>query len=117
MVTDLATDAVRRVLATSLSATDRVALHGTLIYLDTVGHIVAWEIPDEVEWVGVGVDTIQNGNGTKALLLPGAGVALLDGSYRLDLRIARSWFETLAPQGTDNSYIDQAELVFNFGHS
>ena len=45
-----------------------------LIYLDAFGHIVAWDIPDEVEWVGVPVDVIQNGNGTKAMLLPRAGV-------------------------------------------
>jgi len=117
MVTDLATDAVRRVPATSLSAADRAALHGTLIYLDTFGHIVAWDIPDEVEWVDVGVDAIQNGKGNKAILLPGAGMALLDGPHRLDLRIARSWFETLAPQAADNSYLDQAEFEFNIGHS
>ena len=117
VVTDLATRVVRRVLATSLSQADRASLHGTLVYLDKFGHIVAWDIPDEVEWVDVVVDVIQNGNGTKALLLPGAGVDLLDGPHRLDLRITRSWFETLAPQGTDNSYIDQAEIVFNIGHS
>jgi hypothetical protein len=117
MVTDLATDAVRRVLATSLSAADRAALHGTLIDLDTFGHIVAWDIPDEVEWVDVAVDAIQNGKGNKALLLPGAGIALLDGPHRLDLRIARAWFETLAPQAADNSYLDQAAFEFNIGHS
>jgi hypothetical protein len=113
IVTELATKTVRRVMATMLSPADRALLRGTVVYLDRFGHIVDWLIPDVVEWLGVALDLVQNGNGSKALLLPAAGAALSDGRYRLDLRIARPWFETLAPRGPDNTYLDQAGFEFD----
>lgn len=113
IVTDLRTQAVRRVMATMLSADDRALLSGTVVFLNALGDIVDWEIPEIVEWLGVPVEVIQNGHGTKALLLPAASTVLSDGRYRFDLRIARPWFETLAPRGPDNTYLDQARLEFD----
>lgn len=117
LVTMLSTNATRRVLATSLSAADRAALTGVTIGLDAQGHIVAWDVPDVVEWLDVAFDLIQNGDATKALMLPRAAVKLPDGRHRLDLRIARPWFETLAPQGAGNTYLDQAGFEFSVGHA
>lgn len=117
VVVTLATNATRRVVATSLSADDRALLHGVVIYLDALGHIVAWDIPDAVAWPDVGVDLIQNGSATKALLLPRAGAPLQDGAHRLQLRIVRPWFETLDAQSADNTYLDQAEIALTVGHA
>lgn len=115
LVTDLSTNATRKIRASSLVAADRALLQGISLYLDRFGHIVAWHIPDVTAWNDVAFALIQNGTATKALLLPGATGALADGHYRFEFAIRRPWFETLDPEGPDNTYLDHATLEFNVG--
>ncbi|HEX7945416.1 MAG TPA: hypothetical protein VF495_12155, partial [Phenylobacterium sp.] len=67
--------------------------------------------PDDAEWRAVALTTIQNADGTHALLFAPGG--LPGGEYRLQLGITRRWFDTTAPVGPDNAYQDEATLSFS----
>ncbi len=111
LVTDSGTDMVSRVRAPALSPGDRALLADVTVDLNEALQIIRWHTPTKVDWVTQPITVIQNAPATQALLLPGAG-GVAAGHYRLNLSITRRWFDTMAPLGPDNAYLDTSALEF-----
>lgn len=110
VITSLTTRLTTTRPATGFSRAEVLALRGVTLVFDRAGRLVDWTRPDDSEWQAVALTTIQNADGTKALLIPQG--ALPTGEYRLKFAITRRWFDTIAPVGPDNAYQDQATVVF-----
>ena len=112
VVTEVATGVQHSVRVRGLTAADRELLRGVTVDLNRALEIVRWHVPDTVAWVAQPLSIIQNADATKALVLP-QGAPVSDGTYRLSFAITRHWFETIAPPGPDNTYIDDGEILFD----
>lgn len=112
VVTDLRTRDEAQVRAPALSREDRAMLADVTVDLNDALRIIRWRTPTTVEWVPTPITMIQNAPATHALLLPGPG-HLIGGTYRLTLALTRRWFDTVAPVGTGNAYLDDGVLEFD----
>ncbi|MBB1512782.1 hypothetical protein H5399_09225 [Tessaracoccus sp. MC1627] len=65
-----------------------------------------------VSWVDQECAVIQKAPATQALILPLG--ALPDGDHRLEMSIARPWFDTLDAIGPGNAYLDDSTIEFTF---
>lgn len=95
-----------------MSPIERSRLFDTDLHFDRWGRLIDWLHPSIVEWQLVDVLPLQNGDATKALLLPESVGAFPNGSWRLDLHLERKWFDTTDPIGPGNAYIADATLPF-----
>ncbi|MEO6447035.1 MAG: hypothetical protein ABIZ91_10650, partial [Gemmatimonadaceae bacterium] len=111
-VTEVATGVQRHLRISGLSAADREMLRDVTVDLNRDLEIVRWHVGDIVEWVQQPLSIIQNADATKALVLP-HGAPLMDGTYRMAFAITRRWFDTIEPAGPANTYLDEAEIVFD----
>ena len=110
LVTDLRTHTESRVRAPALSREDRELLAETSWTLNAQLRIIGWHVPEHVSWVDQECAVIQNAPATHALIVPLG--TLPDGDYRLELSIARPWFDSLDPIGPGNAYLDDATIEF-----
>lgn len=91
---------------------DALAIALDLVDRQVLG-IVPWEPRGRpnTEWRDVPIDILQNGNATKALILPRTG-AFRPGNYRLSLRMHRKRYEVRMPVDDLAAYRAERELSF-----
>ncbi len=112
VVTDETKGTSSTIKAPKLSADERAALDGLILRFDARGALLDWLGGSRVEWHDTALRIIQNGDLTKALLLPTGSGALPNGQWRLEFDLVRRWFDTTDPVGPTNAYIADAEIAF-----